>query len=157
MMKLLSGGVKLPVEFEMLKEDGSIFDVAFKVVYARATKQLKKARKKETTILSKKIDKELKRLQKIEEIDGGEVDQADREALNDLIEDMGDLPLKWLEKDILNWEGLVDLDATDVPFSKKQLKELLNHDPFVVGFKTVWSQATGGVLPEAEAEADSKN
>ena len=155
-MQVLKGGVRLPIEFEMVTEAGDLFKVKFNVVFKRFTDTLKETRVKESKKLTKIVKRELKRI----EDDGiGEEDlsEEDRDKLESAIKKMEDLPMKWMKSDILKWDGLRDMDESEVKYSKAELNELLDHRPFIDGFKQAWSKAHGGVDPTVQAEADSKN
>lgn len=155
-MQLLKGGVRLPIKFEMLTEAGELFKVKFNVVFKRFTSSLKNERSKESRKLSKQIKKELARIEEAGLTDEN-ISDADQVKLEGLLKKLEDLPIKWMKSDILNWDGLRDMDESEVEYSKTELNELLDHRPFIDGFNQAWSKAHGGLSPEAESEADSKN
>lgn len=155
-MKLLKGGVRIPIEFDMRDETDELFHVKFNVTFVRFTASLKNKRAKESKKISKAIQRELKRIEK-EDRTEDELSDEESAALEKLLADLAGLPIKWMKSDIIRWDGLRDMDDTEVKFSKTELNDLLEHTPFIDGFHQGWSDAHGGVRPEAEIEADTKN
>jgi len=64
---------------------------------------------------------------------------------------------KILFDNIVGWRGLKEDDGTDIPYSVEDKKAILDHEGFRTAILEVWSLSTGGVKPEAIAEAKRKN
>lgn len=158
-MLLLLQGVAVPIpSFKLATEDeNKPWTVeGFTVIFAR---QDEGERKKRARKSFKSVSK-AKRLQEIL-LGIGDKDAMDDDATLDKvtteIEESDKSFEKQLYADIKDWRGLKDTDGSDVPYTSANKKLILQSVPFRNAILSVWSASTGGVLPDAEAEATVKN
>jgi len=150
-MKLLQNSVLIPIPaFQVGGEDGNI-DVNFSILFKRQTTAERKKRQKS---LRKRLALITKQQQVMSEITD---DDELLESVQAKMDELDDLADKLLFDDIIGWRDLNEDDGTEIPYSVKDKKAILNHDGFREAILNVWNLSSGNIKPEVVAEADSKN
>lgn len=150
-MKLLNQAVLVPVPpFKVATEDG-VFDVDFSIIFKRITESDRKKRIKkimDNVAEAAKIASILDDKQSsIEAIEKAKIEIAENDSAYD----------KDLFNDIVGWKDLFDTDGSEVEYSVKEKKLILDSPPFIEAIHGIWKAADGGVALDAEAEANLKN
>ncbi len=151
-MKILQQAVKIEVPaFSVIDEDGEEHEFSFSILFKRAKKKIKSKR-------ARQIMRDFREAKKLGELlESDDVSDAEIDKAEERIAELDQSHEKLLMDDILGWSDLIDLDGSEFKFNDKNKRMILDHEPFYNAILGVYSLSHGGVINDAENEADLKN